>query len=266
MGETLSAEASFSGGADFQRSLFEWYRVPKQQTGSSHQEAEQRLTASGPSYQTTADDVNCEIVVRVTPVAPTGQQGTMQQAASSAPIGVASDIHSTIHEWVDIGQRRFDGCIEGDKERQLLMTTDKLKVRDKSGKTLVKDSYTTLRMELMDDPLSFVLQFPGNKRGSITLRAPTSMVRNLISLAIIAFRDPQALKQMLLAPSTTPNLHHSLATLASHGLGHTGDPDSPASSFTSEQPSIADVQDTADRNARKGFLGRKLSFDRGKKK
>ena len=110
------------------------------------------------------------------------------------------------------------------------------------------------------------------KRGPLALRAPDSLTRNLIALTFRAFKSPTELLEMPIAPSSTPALHHT--ALASQG--RTGDPDSPASSFTSEHPSLADVQEGDHRAStsgasgttpRKGVLsavGRKLSFDRSK--
>lgn len=146
-------------------------------------------------------------------------------------------------------------------------------IRDKSGKTLIKDMHSVVRIQLAQDPLGFLLVMPSKKGGesqlrsehrmrsslvllthpcllltplplhtggALTLRAPNSMLRNLIYLTICAFRDPHVLDSWPIAPVSTPSGVLDLATLV--GQGGTGNPDSPASSFTSEQPSMADVQ------------------------
>mmetsp|Transcript_27261 Transcript_27261/g.67643 ORF Transcript_27261/g.67643 Transcript_27261/m.67643 type:complete len:273 (+) Transcript_27261:110-928(+) len=255
MGETLSAEASFIG-ADFTSSTFAWYR------------GQEKLPATGPSYMTTADDVGHEIFVVVTPVGPDRRQGKPERAHSSSPVAVAADIHMHVGQWLHLGQRRFDGCMEGDKERLLQLDSSKLKVRDKSGKTLVKDVHSVVRMELAADPLGFLLFMPSKKGGGpLTLRAPNSMLRNLIALTVSAFRDPHSLDSWPIAPTSTPSVVLDLATLTTQG--GTGNPGSPASSCTSEQPSMADVQDvertSSQSSLRKAPLGRAFSFGRSKK-
>ena len=94
------------------------------------------------------------------------------------------------------------------------------------------------------------------------------MLRNLIALTTAVFREPSILHQMPIAPASTPALLH----LSMTPQGGTGNADSPASSVTSEQPSMADVHEERPsggdpkgmRSASKG-VRTVLSFGRSKK-
>lgn len=220
VGSSLTAEAQFSGAPSGSCS-YTWYRGDVQ------------LPATGPSYTPTAEDVGQEISVRVS----LEGAGRPVGATASGPIAISQDMHRSLRRSLDSGKFTLDSCLENDKERSLLFTQGKLKLKDKAGKTLVKDPFAAVRIELGADPLSFSLLMASKKGGgAIHLRAAQRLHRDLIYLAIQVFRDPNALSTLPIAPAAT-----SLA-LAPLDLGLAPSergPPSPASSMTSEQPSIA---------------------------
>jgi len=99
--------------------------------------------------------------VLVTPVSSSGVRGDSLRASTSSPITLPIKVHSWLREWLEIGQKRFM-CVEGDKERQVLFTREKLKLRDKGGSTKDKsEGYTAVSLRLdPDNALAFGLSFP----------------------------------------------------------------------------------------------------------
>ena len=258
VGATLTAEASFTD-AEASTSKYSWYR------GTSTQPL-----AEGMKYTVTVDDLSHELVVGVTPVHPSGARGPPMRASPSHPIALPGNWHSALKEWVDMGQRTFNNVTEGDKERQVLFRKDKLKVLDKAGKRLAKsDNYKGVKVTLdPDSPTNFSLTL-NPKKAPLKLSAPGD-VRDLIALTLSGFADPASLDALpVVATSAASSLHLSAAGSVSTRGG-----DSPASSQTSEQPSLADVDETAAKPAgaklgaalKKGGLVSKLSFPIKKKK
>lgn len=174
-------------------------------------------------------------------------------------------------------------CVEGDKERQLLFRTGKgLKVQDTKGKTLAKsDGYAGVSIKLdAGSAAGFTLALGGKKQTTFQLTAPAG-VRDLCALVLQAFANKDVLDSLPVVPTATSGsaLHLSavggLTTPKEQGGGA-----SPASSMTSEQQSLADVDEGAlgkgapsssAADARKsssklGIAGRKLSFTRNSKR
>uniref|UniRef100_A0A7S3S698 Uncharacterized protein n=2 Tax=Emiliania huxleyi TaxID=2903 RepID=A0A7S3S698_EMIHU len=152
----------------------------------------------GPSYLVTAPDIGCEISVLVTPVGSNGALGAPQQAATAGAVCVAPEVPHTLREWVQRGERRFDGLFDAtDRERSLLLTGDKIKVREnrnKVEKTVMKESHALARLEYGTDELTFMLVLPSVKRASpLTLRAKSAFQRDLIYLALKAFSSPDSI-------------------------------------------------------------------------
>ncbi|EOD28233.1 hypothetical protein EMIHUDRAFT_114270 [Emiliania huxleyi CCMP1516] len=175
----------------------------------------------GPSYLVTAPDIGCEISVLVTPVGSNGPLpspkshlsrgmdkqrhgclvgalGAPQQAATAGAVCVAPEVPHTLREWVQRGERRFDGLFDAtDRERSLLLTGDKIKVREnrnKVEKTVMKESHALARLEYGTDELTFMLVLPSVKRASpLTLRAKSAFQRDLIYLALKAFSSPDSI-------------------------------------------------------------------------
>lgn len=56
-----------------------------------------------------------------------------------------------------------------------------MQVRDRSGKTLVKDAYASIRMELAPDPLGFSLFMPSKKGGEPSLLSQSPRISYLAS-------------------------------------------------------------------------------------
>jgi len=237
VGATLIAEASMLD-AEEGLSRFEWFRA------SSPSEILSRMQ----TYVVTSDDLSHDLNVRVTPVTASGAVGEPLRASPSHPIAVPANVHSKLREWHGIGQKSFTGCFEGDKERQVLFEHGKLKLKDKSGKTIAKsDSYAavTLKLDFVQSPHAFTLSL-GTKKGNASyhLTAPPG-VRDLIALTLVVFADARRLDAMPVAPASATNSLHlsavgSISTPKVEGGGN-----SPASSQTSEQQSIADVDDAA---------------------
>ena len=229
-------------------------------------------------YTPNVDDLAGDIIVRVTPRASSGQVGETKGASPSSPIALPGNVHSMLRDWIDIGQKSFVNCFEGEKERQLLFTRDKLKVRDKAGKTLAKsEGYANVAVRL--DPrqaYSFVIDIGTKKRGtsdSFRLTCRREGERDLIKLALQAFANPSTLESMPVAPTSASS---SLHLAAVGGLTNPkAEGVSPASSQTSEQQSLADVDERASAigsasaalpkpsgSNKLATSGRKLSFTR----
>jgi len=229
--------------------------------------------------------------VRVTPANASGAVGEPLRATTSHPIALPENVVSSLHDWVDLGQKSFVNVTEGDKERQILFTHEKLKLRDKGGKhTIAKsDGYAGVQVKLdfVHSALAFTLIIPSKRSTSppqsFALSAPAG-VRDLIALTLLVFTDVAQLERLPKAPTTSSSLH--LSAVGSHLISSKpeGGGASPASSMTSEQQSIADVEDarappseggasasgkarvSASGLAKIAATGRKLSFTRAAKK
>lgn len=252
VGATLVAQASFIDAAEAS-SAFVWHRS----TQPGH------TLSRTASYLVTSDDLGQELVVHVTPVSDTGEIGDPMRASPSSPIALPGNVHSWLREWVEMGQRAFPNCKEGDKERQVHFTHEKIKLKDKSGKTLAKsDGYAAVSVRLdAESPASFTLSI-GGRRGvhEFVLTAPQG-TRDLIALTLMSFTDVASLERMpVLATSASSHLS-SIGSLALSAPQI-----SPNSSRTSEQVSLADVDEavrgagTSDRRSRISAAGRKV-FD-----
>jgi len=97
-------------------------------------------------------------------------------------------------------------------------------------------------------------------------------VRDLIALTLHAFAEPAALDKIPVAPTSSDNQLHLSAVGSSLSTPKADGGASPASSMTSEQVSLADVDERVAASSaaasRTGKLlsGRKLSFTRAAKK
>jgi hypothetical protein len=123
--------------------------------------------------------------------------------------------------------------------------------------------------------LGFTLTVPHGKKAPLSwhLTAPNG-VRDLIYLAAQVFGDPSALDRLTVAPSSSATLHLSAMGSITPAKPEGGGA-SPASSMTSEQQSLAEVDEAAkaggagpSTSARKSssLVGRTLSFRSGSKK
>ena len=225
------------------------------------------------TYVVAADDLGHELIVRVTPVSASNEVGDPLRAAASAPVAIPGNVHALLKGWHEIGQKAFTNCAEGDKERQVLFTHDKLKLRDRAGKTIAKsDSYQNVAVRMRSgDTTGFTLAI-GNKKGvqEFELHAPAG-VRDLISLVLSVFADPPSLERMPVAPASAATGTSSLHLSAVGSLNAPkveGGGSSPASSMTSEQQSLADLEETSQKKKMTlAAAGKRLSFPiRSKKK
>ena len=98
-----------------------------------------------------------------------------------------------------------------------------------------------LRCPSAAPPLHLPCISPFSGGGVFELIAPSSAHRDLIHLALIAFRSPAGLRAIPIAPATSMSALHLAAV---GGLSHprVDGGASPASSMTSEQPSLPDVE------------------------
>lgn len=196
--------------------------------------------SEGPEYTVTAADLRCEISVRVTPFGPGGATGTPQTAATSGNVTVAAEVPHKLREWVRRGESKFDGLLDaGDRERALLFTGGRVKLREVKGnateKTIAKDPNTSvrsepipwlhprcpfggqasealllcsplplLRVEFLPGDLSFILTMPSLlKRGEpVRLKAKSSLQRDLLLLCLAAFQAPDSIAAIPTAPIT----------------------------------------------------------------
>jgi len=273
VGSRLTAEVDFIG-CDASTSQFSWHR------GGS----ESMLVHTGSrSYTPSAEDLGMDIFVRVAPITANGAAGQAQQASPSSPIALPADVQQMVSGWVDIsGQKRFE-CVEShsEKERHVLFGRDKLKIRDKTQKTLAKsEGYAGVTIRFDPSPLGFTLSVPIPKKGAATfvLQCKREGERDLIALALRAFADPSGIERMPVAPTS----HNSALSLAAAGQITGARPegeDDMASSFTSEQQSLADVEEqrppigsaqsaaaSSKPAVSKSSLKSKLSFSRNKAK
>jgi len=272
VGSTLTAEVDFIG-AEASTSTFAWYRGDQPEP----------IVVGTTTYVPNADDLANEIFVRVTPIAASGQKGEPKGASASAPIALPGNVHSMLKDWIDMGQKIFGNCAEGDKERQLLFRKDKIKVGDKaSKKTLSKsEGYSNVSITYIpDSKRDFVLTIGSTKKKTaekfqLHCRGPEGE-RDLIKLALEVFAHPSEIDNMPNAPTSNNSSLH-LAAAGSITSAKADFPDD-ASSITSEQQTMADVEEHgssgavgASSTAPKSSLGkltagaRKLSFTRGKK-
>ena len=268
IGVTLTAQAAFLE-ADETASRYEWFR------------GESTLLGREKKYGVTSDDLGHELTVRVTPVSTSGAVGDPLRATASAPVAIPGNVHGLLREWHDLGQKGFTNCSEGGQDRQVLFAHKKIKLQDKSGKTINKsDGFANVAVRFhAGNQTGFTLTI-GSRRGmaSYELNAPPG-VRDLISLVLQVFADPTSLERMPVAPTSgatgTSSLHLSaVGSLNQHVQGGT----SPSSSITSEQPSLADVEEGSSKTAGAGAsklkgaismatAGKRLSFPvRSKKK
>eukprot|EP00316_Scyphosphaera_apsteinii_P019804 CAMPEP_0119304858 /NCGR_PEP_ID=MMETSP1333-20130426/5976_1 /TAXON_ID=418940 /ORGANISM="Scyphosphaera apsteinii, Strain RCC1455" /LENGTH=669 /DNA_ID=CAMNT_0007307811 /DNA_START=41 /DNA_END=2050 /DNA_ORIENTATION=- len=257
MGGSLVAQIGLSPAAD--KCAIQWFR-----DGNQRPERSAR-------YLLTAADVGFIISVRVTFAGADSNAGITQSASCSA-VAVPHDLPERLQEMLDKGDKTFDRCIEqsnGDKERIVLFTREKksaggkIKVRDRAGKTWVKDAFSAARIDLApDDDLTFTLVLTGKKGATLQMRAPHQFTRDLIYLTLQAFTNPAFV-------STLPRGKSGLTTASALQLGQ-GTLDqgaiSPVSSVTSEVPpdpaGVADAVTAA--KLGKGKLGKTLSFGRKK--
>lgn len=256
MGGTLIAQAALGGAADAAATQFAWFR------GGVHVRH-----ATGPQYTVGAEDVGKEVAVRVTAVGADGSAGG-QKAAQSARATLGAEVHRKLAEWVQAGEKRFgDGIFEGDKERVLLFARDKLKLQDRSKKTLCKDAYGAVRVELpsgeSDDGHTLYLAMASlnKKGGNVALRTTQRGVRDLIYLTLQVYADPSSHAALPVAHASgapgTPGAGLQLQIPPGSSAEPSGPP-SPTSSACSEQPSVSDVSDAIAASARKQSIGAKL--------
>lgn len=104
----------------------------------------------GPEYNVTANDLRCEISVRVTPFGPDGAVGKPQIATTKGVVSLASDVPRMLREWVQHGECKFDKLLdESHGERVILLSGGKVKLREVkangSEKTIVKDACMGVR-------------------------------------------------------------------------------------------------------------------------
>jgi len=70
--------------------------------------------------------------VRATPVGPDGRLGPPQTASTEASVSVAPEVPHKLREWVQRGERKFDGLTDpaSEKERAILFTGGRVKLRE----------------------------------------------------------------------------------------------------------------------------------------
>ena len=99
------------------------------------------------------------MAVEVTPISADGSEGAAVRAEST-PISLSADVHRALRSYIDRGECPFAGCIDGERERTLLFTRDKLKVRDGKS-TAFKDNYQSTQLALSPaDAAAFELAMP----------------------------------------------------------------------------------------------------------
>jgi len=238
VGLKLTAKAEFLG-CDASTAQFSWHRGG----------AVAKLLLSGSStYMPNVDDLGHDILVRVTPIAASGKVGEAK-GASTNEVALPADVKQKVQNWYDIKQHTFNNLLEGEKERQLLLHIDKVKLQDSKGSTQVKSaSWAGVTMQLdPNDTLGFTLTIPDKKgkASSVALRCRQEGVRDLVALTLRCFANPASLQNV---PIATPSASQASALhLAAAGQitssKHEGGGQSPASSATTEQQSLADVEE-----------------------
>lgn len=143
------------------------------------------------------------------------------------------------------------------------------------GKALAKaDGYSAVSIAFAASPLGFTLTVPEKgKKGQTTALALTAPlgVRDLIALTLQTFAEPAALDDARRFPvvvtSGGPSSSLHLGALGSISTPKVdGGGTSPASSQTSEQAALADVEPASAKAKRSNLAGRALSFSRSSKK
>lgn len=197
-----------------------------------------RRHQEGPHYLLTADDVGHEISVRVTPVSADGELIGAARRASSETVRVAPEVPHKLAEWVGRGERKFEGLVDAEgRERMLLITLDKVKVRDRSNKTVAKEKTGALFIEAGPDEVSFALHLQAEHIAPIVLRSRNSFQRDLISLTHRAFVQPSSIHSLFVSDRPGEDTQQR-AELESTYAGHDA---SPPSSMASDTPDLSDV-------------------------
>ena len=197
-----------------------------------------RRHQEGPHYLLTADDVGHEISVRVTPVSADGELIGGARRASSETVRVAPEVPHKLAEWVGRGERKFEGLVDAEgRERMLLITLDKVKLRDRSNKTVAKEKTGALFIEAGPDEISFALHLQAEHIAPIVLRSRNSFQRDLISLTHRAFVQPSSIHSLFVSDRPEEDTQQRVE-LESTYAGHDA---SPPSSMASDTPDLSDV-------------------------
>ena len=134
LGGTLLAMPTLDG-ADLADCVFAWFRG-----------ATLLPYADASALPLSVEDVGQVMAVEVTPISADGSEGAAVRAEST-PISLSADVHRALRSYIDRGECPFAGCIDGERERTLLFTRDKLKVRDGKS-TAFKDNYQATQLAL----------------------------------------------------------------------------------------------------------------------
>ena len=259
LGGTLLAMPTLDG-ADLADCVFAWFRG-----------ATLLPYADASALPLSVEDVGQVMAVEVTPISADGSEGAAVRAEST-PISLSADVHRALRSYIDRGECPFAGCIDGERERTLLFTRDKLKVRDGKS-TAFKDNYQATQLALSPaDAAAFELAMPSAAKkagGLLRLRVESAARRDMLYLTYRSFATNGGfLARVPAAQGTAGALGIDLASLPRA--------DGPPSPTSSEAPSQTASEASAPGSSSRSKLGglggmaiaskRTLSFSRNKKK